>query len=547
MLAPVPVPERWMLEVAPTPTFPAQMASVETEIESGRLRGRRSRGVTRFSGVPYAAAAGGVGRFLPPRPVLPWSGVRSAEAAGPSAPQRAPSVLNSSWFGLGKAAATEDCLRLNVSTPGVTGPGRPVMVWIHGGAFVFGSGSSPLYRGDSLARHGVVVVTLNYRLGALGFLATGSKEEFGASNLGLRDQVAALAWVKRNIEAFGGDPTNVTLFGESAGAMSIAALLAVPKARPLFRRAILQSGAAHHISTAPRAARIAEAWFEAANVSRADRTGLQNLPIRALLDAQRAVAMRMGFEAGRLPWQPVVDGTFMTEHPHSAIARGAVADKELIIGTNADEWKLFTLGQRKLLKLDAAGLRQRLHAVLRPLPDAPDWVARAERLYTEQVVAPGHVPFEAWCAFQRDRVFAGPAVALARSHASAGGRAYLYRFDWCHPLLRDRLGACHGIEVPFVFGALRRGPFLPLFGAIPAALRASRAMQQSFARFADAGDPSPLRKEWSATGSRDAEALAIGRKLEMTTHTGPEALRYQQELAGHWTSWEERSVVEGAA
>ncbi|NNL84287.1 MAG: carboxylesterase family protein [Myxococcales bacterium] len=523
------------------------MASAQTEIESGLLRGRRSRGVTSFQGIPYAATTAGEGRFLPPRPVSPWPGVRSADTPGPPAPQRAPSVLNSSWFGLGKATPAEDCLCLNVTTPGTSGPGRPVMVWIHGGAFVFGSGASPLYRADSLARCGAVVVTLNYRLGALGFLAAGSEDEFPSSNLGLRDQVAALGWVKRNIGAFGGDPGNVTLFGESAGAMSIAALLAVPTARPLFRRAILQSGAAHHISTLPRARRVADAWFDAAGLSRGDRSGLRKLPIRELLDAQRAVAMRLGFEAGRLPWQPVIDGTFMTEHPYAALGSGALADKQLIVGTNADEWKLFTLGQRKLLKLDDSGLRQRLHAVLRPLPEAPDWVARAESTYGQQVAGRANAPFEAWCAFQRDRVFAQPAIALAQSHACAGGRAYLYRFDWRHPLLRDRLGACHGIEVPFVFGALRRGPFLPLFGAVPGAQRASRAMQRSFVQFAAEGDPSPLVREWSETGSRDDAALAIGGESGMTKHTAPEALRYQQELADRWTSWEERAELEGAA
>ncbi len=523
------------------------MAWEETEIETGRVAGRRVGGVTRFVGIPYASDTGGVGRFAPAGPVAPWTGVRRSDQPGPYAPQRAPSILNSTWLGLGRGATGEDCLSLQVTTPSCTGGRRPVMVWLHGGAFVFGAGSSPLYRGDALVRDGgVVVVTLNYRLGALGFLGFRLGDEFGAPNLGLRDQVAALAWVKRNIAAFGGDPAEVTLFGESAGAMSVAALLGVPEARPLFRRAVLQSGAAHHVSSPARARRMVGAWFDAASLAPTDTRGLRELGTSRVLEAQRAVAMKMGFEAGRLPWQPVVDGEWLAEHPLDALRRGALADKEIVIGTNADEWKLFTLGQRKLLKLDVAGLRHRLHAVLQPLDDARDWVDRAEKLYLARTEGKLAAPLEAWCAFQRDRVFAKPALELARAHSETGGRTFLYRFDWRHPLLRDRLGACHGIDVPFVFGALRRGPFLPIFAPAAAAHGTSRAVVRAWTRFATEGDPGLLGVPWT-TFTKDSEmALSIGRGPAMVTHSDPETLRYQEELAARLAQWEGQREAEEA-
>ena len=233
---------------------------------SGRLSGTRRRGRVVFRGIPYAQPPVGALRFRAPLPVKPWSGEREAVRFGPSAPQvGAENPLVRRFVG-SPAGQSEDCLYLNVWTPALDARRRPVLVFIHGGAFLMGSGASALYDGSRLAARGdAVVVTLNYRLGALGSLALRDVLPGGElvdSNLGLRDQTAALAWVRESIAAFGGDPENVTVFGESAGVMSIGALLGAPEARRLFRRAILQSGAAHNVSSHTYARRVAELFLK---------------------------------------------------------------------------------------------------------------------------------------------------------------------------------------------------------------------------------------------------------------------------------------------
>ena len=214
---------------------------------AGTVRGRERRGVLLFAGIPYAAPTGGARRFAPPEPVEPWSGERDATRFGPIAPQ--PGGVLGGMFTMGRVDAGEDCLSLNVQTPGLDDAGRPVMVWIHGGGFTSGTGATPWYDGTALCTRGdVVVVTLNYRLGALGFLHTAGLGGHPSSGLvGILDQVAALEWVRDNIASFGGDPDQVTIFGESAGGMSVGVLLGLPAARGLFRRAIAQSGAASNV------------------------------------------------------------------------------------------------------------------------------------------------------------------------------------------------------------------------------------------------------------------------------------------------------------
>jgi len=256
---------------------------MRVETQSGWVRGTRRGGVLAFRGIPYAAPPLGRLRLRPPEPPAPWAGVRDARASGAGAPQPV-STLGGMFSRIaGPAATSEDCLTLDVATPAADGARRPVLVWIHGGAFVMGAGSALVYGGAGLARRGdVVVVTLNYRLGALGWLALGDVAPGAgfAANLGLRDQLAALEWVQRNIAAFGGDPDNVTVFGESAGAMSVGALLGAPRARGLFARAIAQSGAADHCSSRDEAARVARAFLRALGLAPDEAAKLADVPSR---------------------------------------------------------------------------------------------------------------------------------------------------------------------------------------------------------------------------------------------------------------------------
>jgi para-nitrobenzyl esterase len=454
----------------------------------GRLEGSERRGVHCFRGIPYAQAPRGALRWRAPQPPPPWNGVREAHRFGPSAPQAAPMVWVIRALLGGEDRQSQDCLHLNVFTPAADRRRRPVMMWIHGGAFVLGSGSTGLYDGSILARSGdVVVVTLNYRLGALGFLDATGLVPGGVANAGLRDQIAALAWVRDNIEQFGGDPENVTIFGESAGGMSVGTLLGTPAAQGLFRRAICQSGAAHNVSSRQRARRVAELFVR--ELGGGDVSALERAPTRAVLAAQRDTAIALGIAQGELPWQPSVDGDLLPVPPLEAIASGIARDVAAVIGTNRDEWRLFMLGDRKGRSLDDAGLRRR---IARALPGAdPSGRPLAERAFDVYRGLDGRrldSPRARWEAFQSDRVFHHPAHRLAETH-SAHAPTFAYRFDWSPPGLRGTLGACHAIEIPFVFGSLRDPAVRALIPYAPRARELSERMQRAWIEFAHTGDP----------------------------------------------------------
>jgi para-nitrobenzyl esterase len=452
------------------------------ETRSGRVRGSAERGVLAFRGIPYAAPPVGKLRLRAPESPAPWAGVRDARAAGPGAPQlgsRRGALFNRI---AGAVATSEDCLTLDVVTPAADGGRRPVLVWIHGGAFVMGAGSALVYGGEGLARRGdVVVVTFNYRLGALGWLALGDVAPGAGfeANLGLRDQIAALEWVRDNVAAFGGDPGNVTVFGESAGAMSVGALLGAPRARGLFARAIAQSGAADHCSTRAQGAQVARTFLAALCLGPADAAKLADIPVSALVDAQRETMMKLAFALPGLPFQPAVDGDVLPAPPLEGIAAGNARGVPLLVGTNRDEWNLFLLGDAKARALDEAGLRRRFERWL-----APDAAARAYALYREAL--PHASPRARWGAYQTHRVFLGPAERLAAAQAPHAP-TWSYLFSWSPPLVRRQLGACHALEVPLVFGTFRHPLLRGLY--FGGARAAARELESAWLAFARGGRP----------------------------------------------------------
>ncbi len=479
---------------------------------SGRLSGARRRGVVVFRGIPYAQPPIGALRFRAPLPVKPWSGEREAVRFGPSAPQGggAANVLVRRFIG-SPGGESEDCLYLNVWTPAPDARRRPVLVFIHGGAFLMGSGASALYDGTRLASRGdAVVVTLNYRLGALGSLALRDvlpDGELVDSNLCLRDQTAALAWVRENVAAFGGDPENVTVFGESAGAMSIGALLGAPEARPLFRRAILQSGAAHNVSSPEHARRVAEVFLKQLGAHGRDLAALRAALVETLLRAQVATAVELTFPLGSLPFQPFVDGDFLPRPPLAALAAGEAAGISILAGTNRDEWKLFLLGDRRARSMDEAALRRRFARLLGE--------AAAERAYDAYRLVPDahapDAPRERWSSFQSDRIFHWPAAQLLGLQASHARDAFAYRFDWSPPFLRGPIGACHGIELPFVFGTILEPWLRPWLGAMPGARRISHQMQEAWLAFARTGRPGHAGLPfWPAYDTERRQVMAFG-------------------------------------
>jgi para-nitrobenzyl esterase len=422
---------------------------------AGTVEGLERDGVLQFRDIPYAAPTGGAGRFRPPQPVEPWDGVRDARDYRTIAPQNASPL--ESMLGAKEREQSEDCLSLTVTTPSLDGA-RPVMVWIHGGAFTAGAGSTPWYDGRRLAGRGdVVVVTINYRLGALGYLAVDSLaggDYTGAGNAGLLDQVTALRWVRENIASFGGDPESVLVFGESAGGMSTAVLLATPAASGLFHAAAPQSGACDHVSTREQAAEVAEAVLR--HLGATDPEALLDAPVEKLLAAQQAASAEVmlgDLVAPRLPFQPVVDGTVLPQHPLDAIRTGAAASIPLLTGTTAEEWAMFHLLARSEGPMDRARLLRRADRVLAGR-FGPGSGARVVEAYEEE--RPGSSADDVWIAMCTDLVFRMPMLSLVEAHAPHAPGTWVYRFSHRSPAFGGVLGACHAIEIPFVFDVVHR-------------------------------------------------------------------------------------------
>jgi para-nitrobenzyl esterase len=477
------------------------------------------RPVCVFRGIPYARPPIGPLRWAPPQPEVRSSGVRDATRFGPSAPQR-PSVVMR-MLGMDGVTQDEDCLTLNVWTParflaggGADGARRPILVWLHGGAFAAGAGSMPVYDGTRLARRGdVVVVTIQYRLGALGYLVVPELLERGevGANFGLLDQIAALAWVREHAERLGGDPENVTVFGESAGAMSIGALLGAPAARGLFQRAILQSGATENVTPLDGALRITELFRAALGEDARDLDALRKLPVEAVLDAQQHAADHSWRHVEGLAFQPVCEGplagAIVPRPPLAAVAAGDVADVALLVGTNLEEWSLFALADQKLAALDDEGLVRRVvRAPPRGVDDAEGFARRALAAYREarRVEARRNTgtnargagdemqPVEVralWIALQSDRVFRIPALRLLEAQRPHQPRCFAYLFTWAAAALDGKLGSCHAVEVPFVFGTLDEPRSAQLIGDTPAARRLSERVMDAWLGFARDGDP----------------------------------------------------------
>jgi para-nitrobenzyl esterase len=445
-----------------------------------------------FSGVPYARAPVGSLRWRPPLPPESWDTIRDASTFGAIAPQPAalPGITSPSDPDASEPQS-EDCLFLNVWTPDLDPERRrPVMVFIHGGGFTSGSGSVFLYRGGNLVRNGdAVVVTINYRLGALGFLGHRQLADPDGlvGNWGMQDQVAALAWVRENIAAFGGDPDNVSIFGESAGGFSVAALLGCPAARGLFRRAIVQSGGVH-VHSVEEAERAGERLASMLGVASCDRATFEDIPSTELVAATAELGKRRP-DPGLvpLPFLPTVDGTFLPIDPLAAVAAGTASGVDLVIGTNRDELTLFGLGTPALFAMDEKGLER---WVANSVPGIPPVEligayraarqARGERVEVNDV----------WVAAGTDIVFRWPSLQLAAAHTANGGRAYVYLFDWESPAFDGLLGSTHALELPFVFGAVHV-PVVQMFsGGGPPAETLSRQMQMAWVSFASRGDPS---------------------------------------------------------
>jgi len=446
-----------------------------------------------------------------------WSGVREAKAFGCAAPQIGPVPrIIRSIIGVGGSSQSQDCLYLNVWTPKADGARRPVMVWIHGGAFILGSGGTRMYDGAQLACRGdAVIVTINYRLGALGYLnwkSVSGGGEHPEANLGVRDQIAALEWVRNNIEGFGGDPENVTVFGESAGAMSTATLLGIPSARKLFHKAILQSGAAHNVSRERKSSRTARYFAEALGLEKLTLEALQGLHVTEIMSAQAQASVRIGLSDGMMGWQPSIDDDLIPEQPLAAIKRGDASEIPLLIGTNRDEFKLFTFADRE--RLNDHDLIDRMHRIAERCDyGVGDLASQLMATYGPSVGTRDPGANERWVALQSDRIFHYPAARLADLYSRHQPKTYSYLFNWRPPLIGGAMGSCHGLDLPFVFGGVRGTLLRAGLVADRTAGPLCDLMQDAWLSFARTGSPGEDgSQEWPAYEERRRQTRVLDAK-----------------------------------
>ncbi|MFF5924022.1 carboxylesterase/lipase family protein [Streptomyces flavochromogenes] len=494
------------------PSGPPQPSGFRPEVRSaaGAVRGTHEAGVAVFRGIPFAEAPVGALRFAAPRPARSWSGVREAVSYGPPPPQ-------SGHFGMDALARDtpgDDWLTVNVWSPEPTpGTGLPVMVWIQGGAYVFGTSGLPEYDGGRLARDGgVVVVTFNYRVGIEGF----GHIEGAPPNRGLLDQVAALEWVRDNIRSFGGDPGRVTVFGQSAGGGSVAALLAMDRAAGLFRRAVAQSVQGTYFSP-ELASDIATACAAELGLrpTTADLSDVPPYELPAAGDALSATmdrwADRWGAPAYRtIPFAPVVDGDILPTTPWQALSEGAGRDVELLVGHTRDEQRLFTAVTGLLGEVS----EEQAAAALRFLAPGPDGARRYRDAF------PTADPDGLYELVHSDWLFRMPSLRLAEARAAAGGRTHVYELTWAAPGMGGAFGACHGLDVPLVFGNLDRGQPAVLIGEEPSpeAEALSARMRAAWTSFAAHGDPG-----WPAYDP--------GQRLVQVFDTHPAVIAYPEEAS----------------
>jgi para-nitrobenzyl esterase len=492
-----------------------QPGVIDVPAPCGPVRGRVEDDIAVFRGIRYAAAPTGRLRFAPPQPPPREGTVCDATEFGLISLQDIDPLAGAipgaehNFYASG-ARAGEDCLNLNIWTPDTNGH-APVLVWIHGGAFLYGSGTGAWIDGASQAReHGIVVVTVNYRLGILGGLYLGDVEP-GHCDFGLQDQIMALKWVRENIAGFGGDPSRVTVGGQSAGAMSTAALLAAPGARGLFARAIIESG---HADATVGVEMAREATAKALRRLGVDPGApdalrrLRSLSIFRIADAQR----ELGIAARIFPL--VGDGLVLPADPFGVIAAGAARDADLMIGTTREEHRLFEItgwaGQAQAIETSMAGL----------VPEA-GMRAEAVRMYRAVAEQTGVGSAAITRLIATEHGWAEPARRLAAAHASSGGRTYLYEFAWGWPARGQGVGAAHLADLPYFFGNLHQpgvSEFLGDDGTGPAAAEVARQVSSAVAQFVTSGDlTGSALGRWPAYTPDDRVTMVVDRQSAAIT------------------------------
>ena len=474
-------------------------ASLLIETATGTVRGAHDGHTHRWLGIPYAADPIGELRLRSPQPPPPWEGVRDALEFGSVAPQEATRVIP---IPTGLSIA-EDCLSLNIWAParaqGDT-RARPVMVWLHGGAYFIGFSAQKVYNARNLVENGdVIVVTLNYRLGALGFLdfsSFGDETHIFDTNLGLRDIITALQWVRQNIAAFGGDPGDVTLFGESAGAGCVTTLMTSPKAEGLFHKAIAQSSPASSVYGRERAAGVAGTYLDLLGVPHSQaKTALREMDVTTLTASTLTLLDHIATTVpGSVAFAPVVDGDVIVDYPINIFRAGGAARIPLLIGTNRDEAALFKMMKSPLMPISAAAIQEMFDLVAAESPELAHMMGPITAAYKSFPKQKGAMEIS------RDAGFRMPSIWVAEAHSRVAP-TFMYRFDTAPPLMKLLgIGASHATELPYVFGNLppkvRRKDISFRLGGLREAREISARMQAHWLAFVNDSDPSTPGGAW---------------------------------------------------
>ncbi|MCW5909257.1 MAG: carboxylesterase/lipase family protein [Chitinophagales bacterium] len=488
-----------------TSALKTDSASLVVATAYGKLRGTTDQNVYVWKGIPFAKAPTGELRFRSPQLPEKWEGIKEATEFGASAPQMKSSFSRSEM-------QDENCLSLNIWSPAADGKKRPVMFWIHGGGFVVGSGSSELYNGAKLAETGdVVVVTINYRLGVLGFLYFDEKERSAGNfenNLGIRDQIAALNWVKQNIAAFGGNPEQVTIFGESAGGTSVETLLACPSARGLFKGAIAQSGPAAILWQPETAKSITEKFLATLNISSDSLHLLKLLPADSLVEAGNRLLKYMVKETPNKVFSPTIDGELLTTDIFHCLSPAQSGDVALLIGTNKDESTMFASRKLRMAPSNSKKLEKEFLHVLKP-----EEKERVTNVYKNYPRKRGVLDL------LTDAVFRIPAIRMAECQ-SKHSPVYMYRFEWSSFFLNVAgLRSFHGLEIPFVFGTAdgsRYQRMLKYIASKKIRTQLTAEIQTAWINFARFGNPNGNKGEnWKAFDSNEYATMIFDRKSEL--------------------------------